>query len=512
MKSTICKVLGALVLLAAVVAESPAADEAQGTLKTPQPAAVRSRTNKIYKGTLEKADDKEVHLKIFPKLPASKYRTADVAAIITRDGVYVFNASSKRWEKEGETSTGKESNGQGKDMAPAQIGATPVVAEGTGDSPEDARKDAIRGAVRKVVGAMVLSETVVKNDKLIRDEILTYSDGVLLPDSFKELESKKEDGVWRSKIFAFVVTRKLADRLTGLGVQVERIDGSKLAESVLSRVEARKQATAILRAVLSDLPKALVARHLPVTPRDYIEDRKELRLNVLIGTDALAYARALARVHMVLERVCLGKYLHAYDAKPENWGVSEHEMLGAPEKGLWADSKETFLNKFRADEDRNDWYCWLMTATAKGGLRTGWMCYRLDCDREQCLEALKLTPHLKISMKDQDGKQITSSTVALAKEVHAPGGARWLCVDVKSQNPPKGLHVADNVAIAPMILRPYPRWVAYVPAQAVRRYLSLSEEELRRVKNIICEVEFADSSPSSTRKGGAGSSKRKRGK
>ena len=54
-----------------------------------------------------------------------------------------------------------------------------VIAEGVGDSHDNAIKDAFRNAVRQVVGVYVDSETLVKNDKLVDDKILTLSNGFI---------------------------------------------------------------------------------------------------------------------------------------------------------------------------------------------------------------------------------------------------------------------------------------------------------------------------------------------
>src|SRR6516164_7487637 len=53
-----------------------------------------------------------------------------------------------------------------------------VIAEGVGTTADDALRDAFRAAVRQTVGTMVDAETLVKNDTVISDKVLTYSDGI----------------------------------------------------------------------------------------------------------------------------------------------------------------------------------------------------------------------------------------------------------------------------------------------------------------------------------------------
>src|SRR5712692_9942416 len=64
-----------------------------------------------------------------------------------------------------------------------------VVAEGVGQTAEDARKDAFRNAVRQAVGALIDAETLVQNDQVIKDEVLTYSNALVK--SYKEVDKPK---------------------------------------------------------------------------------------------------------------------------------------------------------------------------------------------------------------------------------------------------------------------------------------------------------------------------------
>lgn len=54
-----------------------------------------------------------------------------------------------------------------------------VVATGYGTTVREATKAAFRSVVEQVVGTMVDATTLVENDKLIEDEILTYSAGMI---------------------------------------------------------------------------------------------------------------------------------------------------------------------------------------------------------------------------------------------------------------------------------------------------------------------------------------------
>ena len=54
-----------------------------------------------------------------------------------------------------------------------------VIVEGLGVSIESARENAAKNALGQVVGMYTVSDSVVKNRKLIKDEVLSYSNGFI---------------------------------------------------------------------------------------------------------------------------------------------------------------------------------------------------------------------------------------------------------------------------------------------------------------------------------------------
>ncbi|MFP6855574.1 MAG: hypothetical protein VB980_07300, partial [Opitutales bacterium] len=52
-----------------------------------------------------------------------------------------------------------------------------VTVTGIGITPEAAEKSALQKAVRKAVGEIVDAETITNNEEIIKDKVLTYSDG-----------------------------------------------------------------------------------------------------------------------------------------------------------------------------------------------------------------------------------------------------------------------------------------------------------------------------------------------
>ena len=87
-----------------------------------------------------------------------------------------------------ESSTeGPEATDSQAPSADAQPQVMDVVATGVGADPEQAKQNAFSAAIEQVVGVLVDAETIVKNDEVVRDEVLTFSRGYV--NEFKEIGS-----------------------------------------------------------------------------------------------------------------------------------------------------------------------------------------------------------------------------------------------------------------------------------------------------------------------------------
>ena len=60
-------------------------------------------------------------------------------------------------------------------LAAADAGMVVVTAKGSGVTVAEAKKDAGRNAIQLVVGELLDAETLVENDELVKDRILTHS-------------------------------------------------------------------------------------------------------------------------------------------------------------------------------------------------------------------------------------------------------------------------------------------------------------------------------------------------
>ena len=81
-----------------------------------------------------------------------------------------------------------------------------TTAEGIGLNVQDAVKDALEQAGRFVVGGKVDSETLVKNDELVKDRITTGTESII--GKFQIVNVKEKDGLTRVTIKAEVQKRE----------------------------------------------------------------------------------------------------------------------------------------------------------------------------------------------------------------------------------------------------------------------------------------------------------------
>ena len=132
-----------------------------------------------------------------------------------------------------------------------------VIAEGVGTTENAAFQDAIRNSVRQVVGVLVDAETLVKNDEVISDKVLTLSNGFVK--KFDKLSVKNDGGLVRIRIRAEVERGQVMAKLKEFQVIATVVDGERIAIEKMTKDEIQKNTTKLLAKVLAEYPKTLKA-------------------------------------------------------------------------------------------------------------------------------------------------------------------------------------------------------------------------------------------------------------
>ena len=135
-----------------------------------------------------------------------------------------------------------------------------VTVEGVGFNKKEAEEDAWRTAVRTVVGGYVDAETIVENDKLIRDTIITLSSAYV--ERAVTRRTRNEEGLIHVTVDAEVRLTKVLDTLRTHSVMV--VDVADPLKSERSPKEATQQEQA-------DAGKALIARAMRNYPENCVK-------------------------------------------------------------------------------------------------------------------------------------------------------------------------------------------------------------------------------------------------
>ena len=169
-----------------------------------------------------------------------------------------------------------------------------VTVSGFGATDEEARKNAWATAVSQVVGTLVDSETVVKNDQLIRDEVLEFSDGYI--ETFNILSRTQDGEVVTIQMEALVRRSMVRRRLRELAVIEVAVDGLGLAAQIQTRHQRARDARAMLSRALEPFVEAkyLSFRDLRQLEISLTDRGARVPYRVGVGIDEAAYRSTAA--------------------------------------------------------------------------------------------------------------------------------------------------------------------------------------------------------------------------
>jgi hypothetical protein len=243
-----------------------------------------------------------------------------------------------------------------------------VVAEGAGLTPADALKDAFREAVRQVVGAVVDAETLVENDELIKDEVLTYSDGFIT--SYDKVSQEVAGGLVRVTIKATVERRSIQQKLQAANITTRAVSGRSMFAEALTQAEAAESGEQLLQTALLDL-RPLITAEVDGEP-DF--DRKTSKITVAVKTyvDANAYQRFTDRLTPVLEKIAISKHSTLVKAVPVR---SNNPGRPAP-PGLMEVRNHPPLAGPKVD--KSQWCIWINTSHTSSHDTLRWEGYVID--------------------------------------------------------------------------------------------------------------------------------------
>lgn len=199
-------------------------------------------------------------------------------------------------------------------------GLQEVIAEGAGASPSEALKDAFRNAVRQVVGTVVDAETLVSNDEIVNDKVLTYSDGFIKTYDKVEGSEKQAGGIHRVKIKAKVERRSVVAKLKAANIAVKEVDGKGLFAEAVTKLEAEEVSSELLAKALNGFPANVIKATVSGKPRllDKDVNRANVEIDVHISADLERYEVLQKQLVEILRKVAVQKGTFALQTKVAN--------------------------------------------------------------------------------------------------------------------------------------------------------------------------------------------------
>lgn len=118
---------------------------------------------------------------------------------------------------------------------------------------ELSKKQAFRLASEQVAGTVVLSESELRNSRLTRDEIITYSSGLI--DEYKIVDRVDGPNFVKLIMDIWITESVMAQRLLAKSATERGINGTDLSVRVDSILEERQRGDKIFQAILRDYPR-----------------------------------------------------------------------------------------------------------------------------------------------------------------------------------------------------------------------------------------------------------------
>jgi hypothetical protein len=285
-----------------------------------------------------------------------------------------------------------ENTGRSQDKASDTSSTQEVIAEGVGSSADEALKDAFRNAVRQVVGAAVDAETVLKNDEIIDDKVLTYSDGFIK--KYDEVPGAKKvaGGLHRIKIKAQVERRSVIAKLKSANITVKKVDGKGMFAELVTQQEGEANADELIRKALSGFPALLTATVMGKP--EYNKGKSELVIKVNAQIDQDAYKTEVKKLEDVLTKIAISKDSVTLKATPS--------MVPNGSGGLQQDSSGVFfelqdsvpLLSPGVNSIDNQWCLWICTSSSGNKMNQKWNGYVLPGDPNKVFVKM-LMPHTR---------------------------------------------------------------------------------------------------------------------
>lgn len=139
-----------------------------------------------------------------------------------------------------------------EDVYSSKLQTQTVHVTGTGSNAEQAKNDAFRKAIEFSVGAILVNNIEVRNNKLTLDEILSYSSGYV--ENYKIHNTTYLDNKVSVDMTVTVSSSKIANRMLSASTEGTMIDGGKFAVQKDTFLQSKNNSDAVLNNFFNSYP------------------------------------------------------------------------------------------------------------------------------------------------------------------------------------------------------------------------------------------------------------------
>jgi hypothetical protein len=206
-------------------------------------------------------------------------------------------------------------------VALAQFSQKTIVAEGEGETKDEAVKRALRTAVEQGVGVLVDSETLVENKELLNDKIYTEVKGYVV--SYKVLEETEEEGLFSTKVEAIVSLENLRKSIKGLKIILEEKENPRFAVSFSEYIDGADLPSPELRPLFEKKLKEDQFEVIDIAQLEKIKER-DATLNYEDPIQAAALGRRMGAEVLIIGEASaeLGNVSVAHGVKVYSYSVN----------------------------------------------------------------------------------------------------------------------------------------------------------------------------------------------
>jgi len=357
-----------------------------------------------------------------------------------------------------------------------------VVCTGIGLSPDEARQNAFASAIEQTMGVLVDAETLVENDEIIRDNVLTFTRGTVK--HFQVLSNWQQGDLHYVRIRADVAIDELTARLKDKRITVSKFPGEQIYRQFRFDDDSSQSAADLFAKVMEAYGLDQFAA--VEEPKEWEIVRREagkatLRLAVKVKSDKSRWEVFRSDLRSRLKRIASDSYIYVSDRNKagargyyefqgggDHRRMSEYESTRAKEPGVWVS---------------------VLTAVTPDGhetMQSTWESFRLPALVGPTLHEL-LAPdwQLRVELLDQQGDR-------LATAVRDMGSTDWHAQSKHVKSVKQGnFHAGGGKYVDQFWLAPFP-WClgSYAPAFELPDFtIEVPADDLPRIHRVAVFVE-----------------------